>query len=186
MESCNLHSCASCRIDEDYQHSRNASAPYLHCLLGEMSLVLFFLSREKVKSILVPAFWRLSCVGFATTLGLQLQYAFASLCCLSMLSCHSGRIAGSRLLSCALVLVGLYIAFAFVLALRSLISSGVTGSSPYNNLKGVKFVTLQTEVLWLHTVIGNSSAHFSVSWSSNIFFIAENISAFAFSTTPLD
>jgi hypothetical protein len=44
-------------------------------------------------------------------------------------------------------LVGLYVASAFVLALRSLISSGVTGSSPYSNLKGVNFVALQTEVL---------------------------------------
>jgi hypothetical protein len=38
-------------------------------------------------------------------------------------------------------------ASALVLALRSLISSGITGSSPYSNLKGVNFVTLQTEVL---------------------------------------
>jgi hypothetical protein len=41
-------------------------------------------------------------------------------------------------------------ASALVLALWSLISSGVTGSSPYNNLNGVNLVALQMEVLWLH------------------------------------
>jgi hypothetical protein len=41
-------------------------------------------------------------------------------------------------------LLGLYMAFIFVLALQSLISTGVTGSSPYNNLKGVNFVALAT------------------------------------------
>jgi hypothetical protein len=56
-------------------------------------------------------------------------------------------------------LLRLYVAFVFVLALRSLISYGVTGSSLYNNLKGVNFVALQMEVLWLHTALGNSSAH---------------------------
>jgi hypothetical protein len=43
--------------------------------------------------------------------------------------------------------VGLYMVSAFVLALQSLISYRVTGTLPYNNLKGVKFVTLQMEVL---------------------------------------
>jgi hypothetical protein len=42
--------------------------------------------------------------------------------------------------------VGLCIASALVLALRSLISSGVTSSSPYSNLKGLNFVSLQTEL----------------------------------------
>jgi hypothetical protein len=82
--------------------------------------------------------------------------------------------------------VGLYVAFVFVLAPRRLISSGVIGSSPYNNLKGVNFVALQTEVLWLHTTLGNSSVHLPFDWSSNIFFIAENINVFAFSTSLLD
>jgi hypothetical protein len=83
-------------------------------------------------------------------------------------------------------LVGLYMAFALVLALQSLISSRVTGSSPYNNLNGVKFVALQMEVLWLHTTRGNSFAHLPFCWSSNIFFTAENMSVFAFSTASLD
>jgi hypothetical protein len=56
-------------------------------------------------------------------------------------------------------LVGLSVASAVVLALQSLISSGVTGSSPYSNLKGVNFIVLQTEVLWLHIALGNSSTH---------------------------
>jgi hypothetical protein len=82
--------------------------------------------------------------------------------------------------------VGLYMASAFVLALQSLISYRVTSSSPYNNLKGVKLVALQTKVLWLHTALSNSSAHLPFGWSSNIFFIAKNINVFAFSTMPLD
>jgi hypothetical protein len=56
-------------------------------------------------------------------------------------------------------LQGLYVASVFVLALRSLISSRVTGSSPYNNLKRVNFVVLQTKVLWLHIALGNSSTY---------------------------
>jgi hypothetical protein len=62
-------------------------------------------------------------------------------------------------------------ASTFVLALCCLNSSEVTGSSPYNNLKGVKFITLQTEVLWLHTALGNSSAHLPFGLSSNIFLL---------------
>jgi hypothetical protein len=56
--------------------------------------------------------------------------------------------------------LGLYVASVFVLALQSLISSGVIGSSPYNNLKGVNFVALQMKVLWLHTALDNYAAHF--------------------------
>jgi hypothetical protein len=37
---------------------------------------------------------------------------------------------------------GLCIASALVLALLSLLSSRVTGSSPYSNLKGVNFISL--------------------------------------------
>jgi hypothetical protein len=43
--------------------------------------------------------------------------------------------------------VGQFVANALVLALQNLISSGVTGTCPYNNLKGVNFVALQTEML---------------------------------------
>jgi hypothetical protein len=43
--------------------------------------------------------------------------------------------------------------------LQSFISFGVIGSSPYNSLKGVKFVPLEMEVLWLHTTLGGCSAH---------------------------
>jgi hypothetical protein len=48
-----------------------------------------------------------------------------------------------------------------VIALQNFISSNVTGSSPYKSLKGVKFVDMETDVLWLHTTLGNSYAHFS-------------------------
>jgi hypothetical protein len=77
-------------------------------------------------------------------------------------------------------------AFALVLALQSLISSRVTGSSPYNNLNGVNLVALQIEVLWLHTTLDGSCAHLPFGWSSNIFFTAESMSVFAFSTAPLE
>jgi hypothetical protein len=82
--------------------------------------------------------------------------------------------------------LGLYVASVFVLALWSLISSGATGSSPYSNLKRVNFVALQTEVLWLYTALGNSSAYLPFGWFSSIFFIAMNINAFAFSIALLD
>jgi hypothetical protein len=55
--------------------------------------------------------------------------------------------------------LGLLVASVLVLAPRSLISSGVTGSSLYNSLKGENFVTQHTKVLWLHTALGNSSVH---------------------------
>jgi hypothetical protein len=94
-------------------------------------------------------------MGFANKLGLQLRFAFASLSSPSMLSFHFGRTADSQLIfmcsafskSFDSTLVGLYMASALVLALWSLISSRVTGSSPYNNREGVKFDALQTEVL---------------------------------------
>jgi hypothetical protein len=55
--------------------------------------------------------------------------------------------------------LGLYVASISVLALQTLISSGVIGSSPYNNLKWVNFIALQMKILWLHTALGNSLAH---------------------------
>jgi hypothetical protein len=77
-------------------------------------------------------------------------------------------------------------ASTLVLALQSLISSGVASSMPHNSLKGVKFVALQMEVLWLHTALGNSFAYMPFGWSSNMFFITDNISALALSTSPLN
>jgi hypothetical protein len=50
-------------------------------------------------------------------------------------------------------------AFDLFLALQNFISSGITGSSPYYSLKGVKFIARDTDELWLHTALGNSSAH---------------------------
>jgi hypothetical protein len=46
-------------------------------------------------------------VNFAATLGLRLQFAFASLSCLSMPLFHFGRTIDSQLLSCVLVPVDL-------------------------------------------------------------------------------
>jgi hypothetical protein len=51
-------------------------------------------------------------------------------------------------------------ASGFVFVPQNFISSGVTGSSPYKSLKGVKFVALEIDVLWVHTALSNSSAHF--------------------------
>jgi hypothetical protein len=84
------------------------------------------------------------------------------------------------------VSIALLIASTLVLTPWSLNSSGVTGSSPYKSLKGVNFVALQTEVLWLHIALGSSSAHLPFGWSSSIFLIAVNITAFAFSTALFD
>jgi hypothetical protein len=70
--------------------------------------------------------------------------------------------------------------------LRCFISSGNIASAPYISRKGVKFVALQTVVLWLHTVVGMTSAHFSFFSPSNIFFIASNIRELALSITPFD
>jgi hypothetical protein len=50
----------------------------------------------------------------------------------------------------------------------------------------VKFVALQTVVLWLQTAVGMTFAHFPFFSPSNIFFIATKIREFAFSTAPFD
>jgi hypothetical protein len=92
-----------CKNDDDCRRSRNARTPCLRCWLNEMILVLSFLSLGKVQSISAPVVQTHPCVGFTTTLSLRLQFPFASLSCLSMLSFHSGRTAGSRLLSSILV-----------------------------------------------------------------------------------
>jgi hypothetical protein len=56
----------------------------------------------------------------------------------------------------------------------------------HNSLKGVKFVTLETDVLWLHIALGHCSAHLPFSWSSRIFLIVENISVVALSLASFD
>jgi hypothetical protein len=66
------------------------------------------------------------------------------------------------------------------------ISSGSIASAPYINQNGVKFVALQTVVLWLDTAIGMTSTHFPFFSPSNIFFIAWKIKQFAFSTASFD
>jgi hypothetical protein len=63
------------------------------------------------------------------------------------------------------------------------ISSGNIAFVPYINKKGVKFVALQTVVLWLHTVVGMTSAHFPFFSPSNIFLIDSKIRELSLSTT---
>jgi hypothetical protein len=70
--------------------------------------------------------------------------------------------------------------------LQCFISSGNIASAPYINQKGVKFIALETIVLWLHTVVGMTFAHFPFFSPSNIFFIASNIRELALSTAPFD
>jgi hypothetical protein len=70
--------------------------------------------------------------------------------------------------------------------LQCFISSGNIASAPYINWKGVKFVALETVVLWLHTAVGMTSAHFPFFSPSNIFFIASNIRELALSTAAFD
>jgi hypothetical protein len=100
---------AKYKNDEDCRCSRSAPETYHWCWPNEMILVLSFLSVEKVQSISAPVFQMPPYVGFVTTLGLRLRFAFAPLSCLSMLSFHFGRIADSRLLSFVLVLASLLI-----------------------------------------------------------------------------
>jgi hypothetical protein len=62
-------------------------------------------------------------------------------------------------------------ASSLVLTLQNFISSGVTSSFPYSSLKGVEFVALEMDVLWLHTALGNSTHHLPFNWSSRIFLL---------------
>jgi hypothetical protein len=50
-----------------------------------------------------------------------------------------------------------------------------TTSAPYISQNGVKFVTLETVVVWLHTTLGMTSAHLHFFSPSSIFLIASNI-----------
>jgi hypothetical protein len=59
--------------------------------------------------------------------------------------------------------------------LRCFTSSDSTASSPYIKWKGVKIDALHTVVLWLHTVVGMTSAHLPFFLPSSIFLIASNI-----------
>jgi hypothetical protein len=59
------------------------------------------------------------------------------------------------------------------LALRGLTSSEASNLSSYNSLTGVKLVALGTKVLWLHAVLGSSSARLAFDWSSMTFFNCE-------------
>jgi hypothetical protein len=70
--------------------------------------------------------------------------------------------------------------------LRCLVSSSSTTLAQNNNRKGVKFVALETIVLWLHTAFDKILAHLPFLSPSRIFSIASNISALALSTTLLD
>jgi hypothetical protein len=92
-----------CKNGGDCQCSRSAPAAYLRHWLDEMIWVLSFLLPGKVLSTLALVFQMPPYVGFATTLGLWLRYAFASLSCLSMPLFHFGRTTDSELLSCVLV-----------------------------------------------------------------------------------
>jgi hypothetical protein len=76
--------------------------------------------------------------------------------------------------------------YVAVCRLWCFISFGNIASPPYISQKGVKFIALQTVVLWLHTTVGITSDHFSFFSPSNIFFIALNIRELALSTAPFD
>jgi hypothetical protein len=66
------------------------------------------------------------------------------------------------------------------------ISSSNIASAPHISQNVVKFIAIQTMVLWLHTVVGMTSTHFPFFSPSNIFFIASKIRELALSTTPFD
>jgi hypothetical protein len=70
--------------------------------------------------------------------------------------------------------------------LRCFTSSSSTASAPYINRNGVKFVALQTIILWLHTALGMASVNFPFFSLFSIFLIDSNIKALVLSTAPLD
>jgi hypothetical protein len=70
--------------------------------------------------------------------------------------------------------------------LQCFTSSGSIASAPYISQNGVKFVALQTVVLWLHTDCGMTSVHLSFFLPTSIFPIASNIKVLALFTAPLD
>jgi hypothetical protein len=70
--------------------------------------------------------------------------------------------------------------------LRYFNSYGSIAFALYINQNGVKFVALQTTVLWLYTAVGMTSAHFPFFSPSSIFFIALKIKELALSTAPFD
>jgi hypothetical protein len=76
--------------------------------------------------------------------------------------------------------------YVVVCRLWCFISSGNNASASYISRKGVKFIALQTMVLWLHTVVGMTSSHFPFFSPSNIFFIDSKTRELAFSTAPFD
>jgi hypothetical protein len=73
-----------------------------------------------------------------------------------------------------------------VLKLRCFISFGNTASAPYINQKGVKFVALDTVMLWLHTAVGITSAHFPFFSPCNILLIALKIKELDLLTASFD
>jgi hypothetical protein len=82
--------------------------------------------------------------------------------------------------------MGQNIASVVVHELSCLISFGVTTSTPNKSLKGVEFVAMDTEVLWLQTAFGITSAYLPFFSPSRHFLIASKIKAFARSTALLD
>jgi hypothetical protein len=64
------------------------------------------------------------------------------------------------------------------LKLQCFIFSGNIASIPYINRNDVKFIALQTVVLWLHTAVGMAFSHFPFFSPSKIFFIAFLIAPF--------
>jgi hypothetical protein len=75
---------------------------------------------------------------------------------------------------------------ATILTEPDLASSRVTTSYPKRSLNGVKFVYLNTKVLWFHTTLVSYSVHFPFSNPTKDFVIPIRIIPFALYTNPLD
>jgi hypothetical protein len=84
------------------------------------------------------------------------------------------------------VLLGHTGASVAVHKLQCFTSSGSTASASYIIQNGVKFVALQTVVLWLHSALGITFAHLHFFSPSSILLIALNTKALTLSTAPLD
>jgi vacuolar-type H+-ATPase subunit I/STV1 len=88
--------------------------------------------------------------------------------------------------SLSLASVGQGTTSSIVQWLLCLISFGIAASALNNNWNGEKFIALETDVLWLHIVLGITSSHLQFFSPSKIFLIASKIKVLALSTVPLD
>jgi hypothetical protein len=152
---------------EDFLHSTNALASILEDPRGNMPLALSFRWSCMALPILTQAYQSSLCEDSVEELSSRCQNLFS---CPSDPSIFLSHLGTCRLVialslsdfskSFSLASLGHGRASAVVRRLWCLISSGSSASASNNNWNMVKLVALQTVVLWLHTALGMTSAHF--------------------------